>query len=282
MRESEVQAFWQAHPCGDEQVGGLVQSYAGDVERFFRDYDDFRYKKEGHILTALDRFDWKGKRVLEIGIGQGADAEQLIRRGAIWSGLDLTPESVNRMTTRARVHQLPIERIEVGSALQIPYATGEFDVVFSHGVLHHIPDIKKAQAEIRRVLKPNGSLIVMLYAKHSLNYHVSIGIVRRLALLVSYSLGIKLPEPHDQHRLNCKKMGLFNYLKMRNFIHRSTDGPMNPYTKVYTLEAIKEDFPDFRVAESFKMWLHAPPLPSHGLPGGSLMGWHLWARLEPR
>jgi SAM-dependent methyltransferase len=282
MQESDVRAFWQAHPCGDEQVGGLSQFYDGDVERFFRAYDDFRYKKEGHILAALDRFDWKGKRVLEIGIGQGADAEQLIKRGAIWSGLDLTPESVDRMKARARVHQLPIERIEVGSALQIPFETGAFDVVFSHGVLHHIPDIKKAQSEIRRVLKPNGSLIVMLYAKHSLNYHVSIRIVRRLVLLASYTLGIKLPEPHDQHRLNCKKMGVINYLRMRNFIHRSTDGPRNPYAKVYTLDGIKEDFSDFRVVESFKMWLHAPPLPSHLFPGGSLLGWHLWARLEPK
>jgi hypothetical protein len=39
-----------------------------------------------HILRALDRLKWEGKRVLEIGIGQGADAEQLIQRGR--AGLD--------------------------------------------------------------------------------------------------------------------------------------------------------------------------------------------------
>ena len=27
--------------------------------------------------------------------------------------------------------------------------------------------------------------------------------------------------------------------------------------------------------------MHAPPLPVHGLPGGSVMGWHLWAHLSP-
>ena len=41
--------------------------------------------------------------------------------------------------------------------------------MFSHGVLHHIPDIRTAQAEIHRVLKPGGTLVAMLYARKSLN-----------------------------------------------------------------------------------------------------------------
>ena len=30
MNEAQVHAFWQAHPCGDQQVGGLDQAFRGD------------------------------------------------------------------------------------------------------------------------------------------------------------------------------------------------------------------------------------------------------------
>ena len=97
MNEQEVQSFWGAHPCGDHIVGGLKEGFEDDYEEFFRAYDRWRYHQEGHIPGLLDRTSWRGQRVLEIGLGQGAESEQLIRRGAQWSGLDLTQESVNRV-----------------------------------------------------------------------------------------------------------------------------------------------------------------------------------------
>ena len=48
------------------------------------------------------------------------------------------------------------------------------------------------------------------------------------------------------------------------------------------LADVERDFPSFRVERSFKRFMHAPPLPVHKLPGGSLMGWHLWVYLTPR
>jgi hypothetical protein len=45
-------------------------------------YDAFRYSREGHILGCLDGIDFRGAKLLEIGLGQGADSEQIIRRGA--------------------------------------------------------------------------------------------------------------------------------------------------------------------------------------------------------
>ena len=50
--------------------------------------------------------------------------------------------------------------------------------MFSLGVLHHIPEIDRAQREIARVLKSDGELIAMLYAKVSLNYLLSIAVLR--------------------------------------------------------------------------------------------------------
>ncbi|MEA2539187.1 MAG: hypothetical protein QOH35_553, partial [Acidobacteriaceae bacterium] len=113
MTEQAICEFWDAHPCGESQV----ESLRADHEAFFRRYDAFRYEKEAHILKRLDAIDFKGKHVLEIGLGQGADSEQIIRRGAIWSGLDLSPESVSRVSTRLRLRGLPYNRLACGSAL---------------------------------------------------------------------------------------------------------------------------------------------------------------------
>jgi len=280
MNESDIQNFWNAFPCGELQVGGLQQR-RGDYEAFFRDYDQFRYEKEGHILRCLDGIDFQGKSVLEIGLGQGADSEQLIKRGARWSGLDLTPESVARVRMRLGLRDLPHQEVKQGSVLYIPYEDASFDMVFSHGVLHHVPDIRAAQREIRRVLKPGGELVVMLYARFSLNYLVSICIARRLGLLALYAAGRDPGGIFGQHLANAREMGLWRYLKMENFIHRNTDGPLNPYAKVYDLSAVEEDFPGFTVTRAYKRFMHAPPLPVQSLPLERLLGWHLWVHLRP-
>ena len=287
MNETDVREFWNAHPCGDHIVGGLHGEHTDDHEHFFAAYDAWRYDQEGHIPGCLDRFDFRDRRVLEIGLGQGAESEQLIRRGAKWSGLDLTRESVDRVRARLELRQLPYVDLRQGSALQIPWPDDSFDVVFSHGVLHHIPDIHTAQAEIRRVLKPGGRLIAMLYARNSLNYQVSIRVVRRAMLAAAYPLRNTrwlrgAPEMLRQHLDNAEREGLRHYLKIDNFTHRSTDGPLNPFARVYSPREVEADFPDFTLVEHFTRYMHAPPLPVHGLPGGDRLGWHLWVQLLAR
>src|ERR1700753_3601662 len=111
MSEKAIRDFWDAHPCGESQVEGL----SSDYEDFFRRYDAFRYQREAHILKRLDAIDFKDRHVLEIGLGQGADSEQIIRRGALWSALDLSPESINRVSTRLSLRGLPYQRLACGS-----------------------------------------------------------------------------------------------------------------------------------------------------------------------
>ena len=278
MNEAIIREFWNAHPCGDHQVGGLQ----GDYEEFFNKYDAFRYTSEPHILRCLDEVNFHGKKTLEIGLGEGADSEQIIRRGASWSGVDLTPESVERLKMRMKLRRLPFDEIKCGSVLELPFEDNSFDKIFSHGVLHHVPDIQRAQEEIARVLKPGGELIIMMYAKHSLNYWVSINIARRLGLIMLYLTGLRLGSLYDEHHKNARETGLLKYLKMENFIHRNTDGPHNPYSKVYTAKEIAADFPLFKINRVHKEHMHAPPLPTRDLPGANLLGWHLWAHLTPR
>jgi SAM-dependent methyltransferase len=287
MNEVEVQSFWDAHPCGDHIVGGLHDDFDDNYGRFFRAYDSWRYDQESHILRCLDQTMWRDQRVLEIGLGQGAESEQLIRRGALWSGLDLTRESVERVGARLSSRGLPHEDIRQGSALEIPWPDDTFDIVFSHGVLHHVPDIRRAQSEIHRVLRPGGRVVAMLYARHSLNYQVSIRVVRRAMLAAAYPLRHTrlLPDSQvlRQHLENAERMGLRRYLELETFTHYNTDGPLNPFARVYSRAEVIRDFPDFRLVSYAKHYMHAPPFPVGRLSSlDRVAGWHLWVSLQAR
>ncbi len=287
MNESDVQEFWNSHPCGDHIVGGLHGAFSADYERFFAAYDAWRYRQEAHIPSCLDRVNWCDRKVLEIGLGQGAESEQIIRRGGRWSGLDLTQESVERVRARLEIRSLPYDDLQRGSALNIPWPDATFDIVFSHGVLHHIPDIQSAQAEIHRVLKPGGPLVAMLYSRASLNYQLSIRVLRRAALGALYPLRhlryLRKASPVlRQHLEHAQRLGLRRYLALDNFTHRNTDGPLNPYSRVYSLRDVVEDFPDFELVDSCKRYMHAPPLPVRRLPAQRWLGWHLWVHLRAR
>lgn len=288
MDEKTVQDFWQNHACGDAKVGGLRERFGGDYEKFFADYDKWRYGFERHLPACFDGLNVSGKRVLEVGLGQGADSESLIRRGARWSGIDLTAESVERIRTRLTLRELPFDDLRQGSVLELPFADNSFDMVFSHGVLHHVPEIQQAEKEIHRVLRPGGELVIMMYARWSLNYLVSIALIRRAVLLAAFPLarmGVVKPGRARgklaAHLDNATRMGLGRYLKLKEFTHYNTDGPSNPYALVYDRRQIARDFPSFRVTRAYKRYMHAPPLPVHGLPGQALLGWHLWAHLAP-
>ena len=249
MREEAIKDFWEQNPCGEQLVldGRRVENY----RVFFREYDAFRYRTEGHILSNLDKIDFQGKNVLEVGIGQGADAQQIIERGGIYHGLDMTDEACKRVKTRFELFGLAFNSVKQGSAVSIPYPDNSFDIVYSHGVLHHIPEIEKAVREIHRVLKPEGRLIIMLYAKDSLNYRLSILILRRLLFLGLYivdllTLGKLIRKPLFRKHLDLsRKTGLFKYLGTANFLSRNTDGPDNPYSRVYSRNEVEATFQDF-------------------------------------
>lgn len=163
--------------------------------------------------------------------------------------MDLTAEAVRRVSLRLELHGLSYDGIAQASATEIPFPDESFDLVFSHGVLHHIPDVIAAQSEISRVLRPEGRLVAMLYARRSLNYLVAISVVRRAAILASWPLRRHVRGGLlGAHLRNAEREGLTRYLSMERFVHASTDGPENPFARVYDLASVRRDFPAFRLA----------------------------------
>lgn len=158
--KSDVREFWDRAACGEELylTSPTVQGYANQAAR--------RYELEPYIVSFADFSRWKGKRVLEIGVGLGADHQKFAEAGAELWGIDLTDQAIRH--TRLRFELLGLNStLETGDAEQLDFPDNEFDLVYSWGVIHHSPDTKKAATEIRRVLRPGGQYRVMIYNKYS-------------------------------------------------------------------------------------------------------------------
>jgi len=142
--------------------------YIDSIDRNFALDAYFAQAKGAPFFSALMPTDWlRGKKVLEIGCGLGSHTEALVRAGAQLTAIDLSPKSV--ATTRRRLDLKALDaRIIEADAEQLPFADGEFDYVWSWGVIHHSPNTRACAREIVRVLRPGGRFGVMLYNRNSL------------------------------------------------------------------------------------------------------------------
>ncbi len=235
-----VRSFWNSHPCGahliDEPLG---------TPRFFEKYADFRYRSEFHLndLVPFDRF--AGKRVLEIGCGLGTDGVRFAHNGAQYTGVDLTEAAA--LATRQHFTTLGLTgAFAVQDAENLALAANQFDLVYSHGVLHHTPNLDRALQEVRRVLRPGGEIIVMLYHRRSFNYYVRMLAYHRLRLLAYAATRPLLDEDRrqgiwEQHYQNLRRMGP-RYLSTEVFPHHCADGPDCPIAYSFTEPEIHQRF----------------------------------------
>jgi SAM-dependent methyltransferase len=100
----------------------------------------------------------RGERVLDVACGTGVAAITAARRGAIVSGLDLTPALLEHARDNEKIAESgPIEWTE-GDAEHLPYPDASFDVVLSQFGHMFAPRPDVALSEMRRVLKPGGRI----------------------------------------------------------------------------------------------------------------------------
>lgn len=118
------------------------------------------------IREALDAAgDLSGKRVLDIGCGRGELACEAARRGAHAVGIDYAEAALElSRERRALLDEDARRRVEfmLSDAKGLAFPDGSFDVVFFVDVYEHLHphEIESTLAEIGRVLRPGGSLIV--------------------------------------------------------------------------------------------------------------------------
>lgn len=284
--KERVRAFWQAHPCGAKFADAEPGS-----RRFYELVEEHRYTKEWHIPAAAEFTKAAGMKVLEIGCGLGTDGAQFAKAGAYYTGVDLTEAAVELARKRFELFNLP-GKFKTADAENLEFADASFDLVYSHGVLHHTPDTDRAVKEIHRVLRPGGRAVIMLYHRDSYNYRLNISVLRRAgARLLKSESGIRLVqritgEPLESLREHSRLLqnGEENYLKPEEFLSQNTDGAGNPLARVYSRREALELFKDFSEVSLQAHFLNKRWLPFVGglLPRSvevalaSRWGWHLW------
>jgi ubiquinone/menaquinone biosynthesis C-methylase UbiE len=156
--KEEVREFWNADPCGTRYLGDHA-----DFEAHAR----ARYQLEPYIHEFAGFARSGGKRVLEIGVGMGADYLEWLKAGAQASGVDLSTISLEGAKRRCeRAGYAP--DLRESDAEHLPFPDETFDIVYSYGVMHHSPDTPQCVREAWRVLKAGGSVRIMIYHHPSL------------------------------------------------------------------------------------------------------------------
>jgi ubiquinone/menaquinone biosynthesis C-methylase UbiE len=225
----KVEYFWNDHLCGSQFV--LKEKFTPE---FFNDYRAYRYKVEHHLPKIINSIDSSNKDVLEIGLGVGADGTVWAKKSKSYTGIDLTEEAMYSTTKHLELLGLK-GRVFKGNAEDMPFNNESFDLVYSQGVLHHTTSIENTFKEIHRILRKDGSFLIMLYTKDSFNYWVRIQFYFRLRMIFEIfknSLGIKSNKVWSLHYNNFKKAG-WHYLSWKEFPHHCTDGPECTIANIY-------------------------------------------------
>jgi ubiquinone/menaquinone biosynthesis C-methylase UbiE len=134
------------------RIRSSFEEAARDEEHFPSTIDPRIY----HVQLLLEYFgDLTGRRVLDVGCGKGRFARVLRERypqGEIW-GLDIALAMLKCVP--------PAVRICAGSMTELPFPTGAFDAAYATESLEHAVDIPRAVAEICRVVRPGGRIVII-------------------------------------------------------------------------------------------------------------------------
>jgi ubiquinone/menaquinone biosynthesis C-methylase UbiE len=154
-------------PHNRSQMAATAPSTQAYYDRFSRSYEDHRHHGYHRMideleLTLIRRYS-AGRDVFEAGCGTGLLLKEVAATARSAVGLDLS----RGMLAQARDRRL---RVVQGSITNVPLPSSSFDLVYSMKVLAHVPRITDALAELGRLVRPGGHLLLEFYNPLSLRY----------------------------------------------------------------------------------------------------------------
>ena len=162
---TKVSEYWNARPCNIHHSPKPV-----GTREYYDEVESRKYNVEYHIPQFAQFERWNGKKVLEIGCGIGTDTMSFARAGALVTAVDLTEKSLEVARKRAKVFGFE-DRVSFIQAnaekLSESVPVEPYDLVYSFGVIHHTPHPERVLDEIRKYVKPESTLKIMVYNRWS-------------------------------------------------------------------------------------------------------------------
>lgn len=141
----------------EEVARQTLNKVKADYDRIAADFSDTRRDPWPGLQELADLVQ-PGDRLIDIGCGNGRAYQLVADKAIAYVGLD---QSAGLIEAARRRWSAAAAEWRVGSALQLPYADGSFNVAWSVAVLHHVPGERWRTAALReawRVLRPGGRL----------------------------------------------------------------------------------------------------------------------------
>jgi SAM-dependent methyltransferase len=239
-----VRDYWEKHPAGYDEIEHLES----DSLAFLEERDRLTRVLSPRIAEKYRMYLAHNADVLDIGCGQGYNAQELVRHGARLTAVDLTAKGIQLATQRFRLRNLRGE-FALTDAQHMPFRDESFGFIHSSGVLHHIPDMEQAVDEVYRLLRTGGKASIMVYNRSSWQYWYKIQFTLRFTMVFLYLL------PGGLKRVALRrKPGLSKYVPTRwpttsDIVNAGTDfgGVENPLSRVFTKRGVSKLFHRFNV-----------------------------------
>jgi SAM-dependent methyltransferase len=156
-----VRKYWDTH------IHDLdITTHPAGSPGFFADLEQYHFEKLHHLPRLVPFEQYRKRRVLEVGCGAGTDLVRFARNGAIVTGVDLAPSSINLASRNFALEGRQAELL-VADGEALPFADRSFDLVYAHGVVQYTSNDRALVSECRRVLKPGGTAVFQVYNRLS-------------------------------------------------------------------------------------------------------------------